>query len=205
MRLEYASGRTLNWGTMASSPTGLGPDDANDVTLRRASADDAAALALVGGATFLEAFTWMLPGSDIVEFCAAQHTPELYARYLGRDTTRITVATVGFDVPVGYAMVVAPDLPTITPEPGDVELKRFYLLSRFRAATVDGVRASQSLMDAAIADARSLGGQRLLLGVNAGNEPALRFYARNGFSTVGTRTFQVGAQQCTDLILGRPL
>jgi len=102
-------------------------------------------------------------------------------------------------------MVVAPDFPTIELRAGDVELKRFYLLSKFRAAQVDGVRAAQALMGAAVEDARSMGGTRLLLGVNGGNEPALRFYARNGFVTVGTRTFQVGGQECSDLVLGKAI
>lgn len=189
----------------ANTPTGLGPEDANEVTLRLAVPADAAALALVGGATFLEAFTWMLPGTDIVAFCATQHTEALYAKYLARETTRVTLAEVGVGVPVGYAMVVAPDLPSVELQAGDFELKRFYLLSKFRAVMVGSVRASQALMDAAMKDALALGGKRLLLGVNAGNEPALKFYARNGFETVGERTFQVGAQTCTDLILGKVL
>jgi hypothetical protein len=53
------------------------------VTLRRATAADAAALALVGGATFLEAFTWMLPGADIVAHCSAHHAGRYGRRRAG--------------------------------------------------------------------------------------------------------------------------
>lgn len=200
---------------MQAVPTGLSPNATEPLRLRRATAPDAAALALVGGATFLEAFTWMLPGADIVAFCARQHTAEFYARALAQPSTRITLATTGVDAPVGYAMVVTPDLPTIEPREGDVELKRIYLFSRFRSnATVvydgagrllAGVRGGQALLDAALADARELGGRRLLLGVNAGNARAVAFYERNGFAVIGTRTFEVGAQQCSDYILAREL
>jgi ribosomal protein S18 acetylase RimI-like enzyme len=60
-------------------------------------------------------------------------------------------------------------------------------------------------MDAAIADARALGRARLLLGTHAGNLRAIAFYHRNGFTEAGTRTFQVGNQQCCDLIFAKPL
>lgn len=187
------------------TPTGLRPDAPEPVRLRRALPADAAALALLGGATFLEAFTWMLPGADIVDFCARHHTAESYASYLGKPDTRITLAVTGFDVPIGYAMLTAPDLPTMQLQPGDFELKRIYVLSRFRSTELDGVRTGQALLNAAIDDALSLHGTRLLLGVNAGNEPAMKFYRKNGFLDVGTRTFQVGAERCCDLILGKSL
>ena len=60
-------------------------------------------------------------------------------------------------------------------------------------------------MDAAIADARELGRTRLLLGTHEGNERAIGFYRRNGFSEAGTRTFTVGTQVCCDLIFAKPL
>lgn len=203
----------------AATPTGLRANDVEMIMLRRATAADAAMLALVGGATFLEAFTWMLPGADIVAFCAKHHTAAAYAHYLAQPATRITLAVTGpahdRNAPVGYAMVTAPDLPSFDVQPDDVELKRIYLFSRFRSsatpvvgadgAIVEGTRAGQALLDAAVADARSLNAHRLLLGTHAGNDRAIAFYRRNGFVEAGTRTFQVGSQQCCDLILARPL
>jgi len=186
------------------------PPAIEPVTLRRATATDAAALALVGAATFLEAFTWMLPGADIVAHCAKNHTPEAYAAYLAKKDTRITLAVTGVDVPVGYAMLTAPDLPSFDVLPTDIELKRIYLFSRFRSTAtpvegLPGVRTAQALMDAAIADARALGSTRLLLGTHEGNERAIGFYRRNGFREAGTRTFTVGTQVCCDLIFAKPL
>src|SRR5579875_2456582 len=89
------------------------------VTLRPATADDAEALALVGAATFLEAFTWMLPGEDILAHCRKNHTAESYRAALAKPETRITLAvTVPGGSPVGYAMVTAPDLPSFPVQPG---------------------------------------------------------------------------------------
>lgn len=187
------------------------------VILRPATIDDAPALALVGAATFLEAFTWMLPGADIIAHCAKNHTADAYRSALAQPQTRITLAVTSTGgSPVGYAMLTAPDLPTFDLHPGDIELKRIYLLSRFRsrhtAPVLDAARqpipnlsAGQALMSAAIADAQSMGCRRLLLGTNADNQRAISFYRRNHFTDAGTRSFQVGNQCCCDLIMARPL
>jgi ribosomal protein S18 acetylase RimI-like enzyme len=191
------------------------------VTLRRATLADAPALALVGAATFLEAFTWMLPGPDIIAHAQKNHTAAAYQHYLDDPNTRITVAitnpAVGFeDQPgavIGYAMLCTPELPTLQTFPSDIELKRIYLFSRFRTAPVldaadlpiPNLRPAQALMDAAITDARSLDRTRLLLGTHANNLRAIAFYRRNGFTEAGTRTFQVGNQVCSDLIFAKPL
>ena len=65
--------------------------------------------------------------------------------------------------------------------------------------------AGQALMNAAIADATSMGCHRLLLGTNADNQRAIAFYRRNDFADAGSRTFQVGSQCCCDLIMERAL
>lgn len=186
------------------------------VKLRRAIANDAPALALVGAATFLEAFTWMLPGADIIAHCAKNHTADAYRAALAEPHTRITLAeTIPSHAPVGYVMLTAPDLSTFPVQPGDIELKRIYLFSRFRsrrfAPVLDDagqpldLGAGQALMNAAIADATSMGFRRLLLGTNADNQRAIAFYRRNGFAAAGTRTFQVGSQCCCDAIFAHPL
>ncbi len=191
------------------------------ITLRRATPADAPALALTGAATFFEAFTWMLPGADILAHTLKHHTADAYAKYLADPSTRVTLAitgpAIGFEdepgSPVGYVLLCTPELPTINILPTDIELKRIYLLSRFRTApvvdlaglTVPNLRPAQALMDAAVADARALGATRLLLGTHAGNLRAIAFYRRNGFTEAGTRTFQVGNQQCCDLIFAKSL
>ncbi len=193
---------------------------AEAVRLRPAVMDDAAALALVGAATFLEAFTWMLPGADILSHCAQHHTAEAYRAYLAQPDTRITLAEAcPGGAPVGYAMLTAPELPSFAVQSFDIELKRIYLFSRFRSAAtpvvvsratglaepVPGLRAGQALLEAAVAEALALGRRRLLLGTHAGNAQAIAFYRKHGFTEAGTRTFQVGSQVCCDLIFAKNL
>jgi GNAT superfamily N-acetyltransferase len=197
------------------------PDAPETITLRRATPADAPALALLGAATFLEAFTWMLPGPDILAHTLNHHTAAAYTKYMADPNTRIALAVTSPAAdfpndpgsPVGYVLLCTPELPTISVLPTDIELKRIYLFSRFRTApvlnatgaTIPNLRPAQALMDAAVADARSLNRTRLLLGTHAGNLRAIAFYRRNGFLEAGTRTFQVGAQQCCDLIFAKPI
>ncbi len=197
------------------------PDIIETITLRRATAADAPALALTGAATFLEAFTWMLPGPDILAHTLKNHTADAYTHYLADPNTCVTLAVTGSPVtfpndsgtPVGYVLLCTPELPTFNVLPTDIELKRIYLFSRFRTspvldargATIPNLRPAQALMDASVADARALDATRLLLGTHAGNLRAIAFYRRNGFTEAGTRTFQVGNQQCCDLIFAKLL
>jgi GNAT superfamily N-acetyltransferase len=207
--------------TIKSCAPNPAQDAIETVTLRHATLADAPALALTGAATFLEAFTWMLPGADIVAHALKNHTADAYTHYLTDPNTRITLAVtgpaVGFpDDPgsiVGYVLLCTPELPTIDVAPTDIELKRIYLFSRFRsapvldaaAAPIPNLRPAQALMDAAVSDAHALGATRLLLGTHATNLRAIAFYHRNGFTQVGTRVFHVGSQQCCDLIFAKPL
>ena len=202
----------------ASNPA---QDALETVTLRPATLADAPALALTGAATFLEAFTWMLPGADILAHTLKNHTADAYAHYLADPNTRITLAVTGSPIVfpnepgsiVGYVLLCTPELPSIPTFPTDIELKRIYLFSRFRTAPVldpagqpvPNLRPSQALMDVAVANARSLGATRLLLGTHAENVRAIAFYHRNGFTSIGTRTFQVGNQECSDLIFAKIL
>ena len=207
--------------TIKSCAPNPAPDIIETVTLRRATPADAPALALTGAATFLEAFTWMLPGADINAHALKNHTADAYTHYLADPNTRITVAVTGPAVGfpnepgsiVGYVLLCTPELPTIDVLPTDIHHKRIYLFSRFRSspvldaagAPIPNLRPAQALMDAAVADARALGAARLLLGTHATNLRAIAFYHRNGFTQVGTRVFQVGSQQCCDLIFAKPL
>lgn len=171
-------------------------------TLRRAGKSDADALALVGAASFLSAFLDIIPGEHLIAHCRTQHSAEKYAAWLADPDPQVACwlcehAKTG--APAGYAVTCAPDLP-IPLQPGDLELKRIYLLPR-----AHGSGAGKALMDAALAHAETLGAPRLLLGVYDGNARAIAFYRRNGFDTVGTRRFQVGGALFDDLVMSRTL
>ena len=167
---------------------------------RRASADDAAALSLVAGASFLEAFVDLLPGDDIVVHCAEKSGTAAFLAWLKERETLITLAErTGTRAPIGYTVLTTPDLPILT-DARDTELKRIYTLGLTHRTGL-----GPALMERALADAAALGRTRVLLGVHPGNLRARRFYERHGFAVIGERVFQVGAQRITDPIYARAL
>jgi ribosomal protein S18 acetylase RimI-like enzyme len=169
--------------------------------VRTAGPDDAERLALVGRATFLETFAGVLDADAILGHCERQHAPDLYAAWLGDGRSRLWLAEAETGgAPVGYAVLAPAELPRPEPTQADAELKRIYLLGRFQ-----GGGLGRRLMEAALGAAREDGYARLLLGVYAGNAPALAFYRRSGFEVVGERRFTVGPRTYEDLVLSTPL
>ena len=171
------------------------------VAVREATTEDAPALALVGAATFLDTYSGILPGASILAHCGHHHRPEAYVAFLDRPGTRIWLAEADpGGAPVGYSLLADPDFPPEIPRPGDRELRRIYLLSRFH-----GTGVGRSLLDHAIAEARASGAGRLLLGVYPHNRRAIAFYRRAGFEQVGNRTFRVGASEFYDPVFALDL
>ncbi|SNS82778.1 Ribosomal protein S18 acetylase RimI [Sphingomonas laterariae] len=169
-----------------------------DWQIRPAGQDDIGRLALVGAATFLESFAGILDGAAIVEHCARQHDAGVYARYLQAGASAWLAEAAEGGAPIGYALVTAPDLPGA--EPGDLELKRIYTLSRCH-----GGGLGAALMRHAVDRAAAQGASRLLLGVYGQNARAIAFYRKQGFEQIGERRFRVGHRDYDDVVLARPL
>lgn len=171
-------------------------------SIRSAIPQDAQALALVGAATFLEAFCDLIEGEALIAHCRTQHSETAYADFLaGSDPRgRLWLAEdAGTCAPIGYAVTCPPDV-SVGGGPDDIELKRIYLLSRCQ-----GSGAAQALMDAALAHAKACAAPSVRLGTYHDNQRAIAFYRRNGFETVGTRRFRVGHREFDDLVMARPL
>jgi ribosomal protein S18 acetylase RimI-like enzyme len=164
--------------------------------VRPAGVEDAEALALVGAATFLESYAGVVDGAGIVAHCAGQHSADAYRAYFAKGAEAWLAEVEPGSAPVGYALLCRPELEQA--QPGDIELKRIYLFSRFHGR---GIAAA--LMDAVVA--ASAGHARLLLGVKDDNHRALSFYRKHAFETIGTRRFDVGGKTYDDFVLARAL
>ncbi len=136
----------------------------------------------------------------MIAHLAAKSSPAVFAEWIADRASAVMIAetTVGA-APVGYAVVTIPDLP-VELAPGDLELRRIYVLAPFHRS---GVGAA--LMSGALDSAQAMSATRMLLGVHGGNTRAQRFYERSGFAVIGTRQFQVGAVVHDDLIYARAL
>lgn len=168
--------------------------------LRRAGADDAAAVALVAAASFLETFAGVIDGADIVAHVARKSSVADFAAWAQGPDSIVTLAEhpVGA-APIGYSLLTPPDFPIETDE-HDIELRRIYALSRCH-----GEGLGQALMTQALSDARELGKTRMLLGVLGRNARARAFYEKQGFKLAGERRFLVGASWFDDVIYARAL
>ncbi|ARJ06214.1 GNAT family N-acetyltransferase [Humibacter sp. BT305] len=177
------------------------------VEVRRAVANDSAALARVAAATFPLACP---PGSDpadIADFIAANLTEERFAEYLADPARVITVAEGEADRSefAGYTMLVEGD-----PSDADVasalrlrptiELSKVYVREQYHGAGV-----SRRLVDATIAAALDTTAKGVWLGVNDRNARAVRFYEKSGFERVGRKTFRLGSTLESDFVMERPL
>jgi ribosomal protein S18 acetylase RimI-like enzyme len=176
-------------------------DETGGITVRAAHAGDEAALSLLGGATFLESYAHLLPVTDILGHVARQHAAAVYERWLADANCRCWLAEYQPGcAPVGYAVLTPPDLPLADIAPGDLEIRRIYLLHRFQRGGL-----GRRLMDEVLGYGRAIAARRVLLGVYSRNEAALGFYQRLGFARVGTRQFRVGANDYFDYILSLDL
>ncbi|WP_108788609.1 GNAT family N-acetyltransferase [Erythrobacter sp. Alg231-14] len=166
-------------------------DSAIDIV--RAQSDDTDQLALIGAATFLESFAGIIDGPALVNHCAHEHAKSAYDALLSQGAMGWLAQLNG--APIGYAVICQPDLDAAMP--GDIELKRIYLLSKFH-----GTGVAKRLFEAAWDDARKY--ERLLLGVKDDNHRAIAFYKKQGFDQIAVRKFNVGGRVYDDLVLARP-
>lgn len=174
----------------------------DEITIRAATAADAAALAEFAERVFDEVFS---PGND--EGDMAAYLTEAF----GPDKQRAEITEPGAIVLVGedahgafagYLHIAASPTPACVTAPA-VELKRLY---------VDPRRHSQGLgkrlLDEGIARVRSTGGsgaRTLWLGVWERNFRAQKFYLREGFTRAGEHVFLLGSDPQTDWIMQRPI
>jgi len=170
------------------------------IEIRTCRSGDAASLAAVGQATFLETYAGIVDGGDILSHGAKVHSAEAYQGLLADPSVDLFLAEAApGGAPVGFAMLSPPDLPVQT-GPGDLELRRIYVLHRFH-----GEGLGPRLMGVVTSRARERGAKRLLLGAYGENHRAIAFYKRHGFLQVGTRVFHVGANDYDDVVLALEL
>lgn len=168
--------------------------------VRRAGQDDAAALALIGAATFLESYAHMIGVADMVAHVGGKSSPDAWHTFAQDPDSAIWIAELpATRAPVGFALLTPPDFPIATDD-NDVELRRIYVLGKWH-----GGGLGRKLIEETITYARAAGKRRFLVGVYSGNDSAIGFYRRIGCELVGERRFQVGDAVFDDLIFGMDL
>ena len=169
----------------------MGPD------IRIATEADAATLSELASATFPLACPPGTDEDDIATFIATDLTTERFVRHLADPARTVLLATEDGE-PTAYSLLVhgEPDdadvQVSLTARP-TVELNKFYVVPQ---AHGNGLAAR--LMDASVELARTSGASGVWLGVSSGNTRANRFYEKQGFRVVGTKTFAMGEHTFDD-------
>jgi diamine N-acetyltransferase len=166
-----------------------------NVSFRRSSLDDAAALAALGAATFTETFGHLYPPEDLQTFLRDSHSIEAWRRALADSQRAVWIAVLD-DVPVGFIAVGACKLPIDNRESTSGEIYQLYVL-----ATHHNLRLGSRLMDLGLEWLQARGRTPLYIGVWSENFGAQRFYGRYGFEKVGEYGFRVGSTVDHEFIL----
>jgi diamine N-acetyltransferase len=186
-----------------------------DAWIRQATVDDAAALAELAATTFPLACPPVMTEDDISGYIAEHLTEARFNSYVANAERSVMVVEEPDADPgdssstrvsrrlVGYSMLIH------TP-PLDVEvqaaltLRPTSMLSKFYIrADAHGSGLSHQLMNATLSAAAENGSRAVWLSVSEENVRAQKFYAKNGFRTVGGMNFPTGRLVLRDYVLER--
>ena len=165
--------------------------------IRRATVDDAALLSSLAAQTFTETFGHLYPPEDLEFFLRDAYSPEKQAVILSHPDYAVWFLEDDGRA-VGHAAAGPCGLPHPEVAAGDGELKRFYLLASHQNLGWGG-RMFDEVERWLLRD----GPRTLWIGVWSGNDGAQRFYARRGYTQVGTYHFPVGRVLDLEFILRR--
>lgn len=167
------------------------------VTIRRATVEDAAAVAAFGAKTFEDTFGADNRPEDMAEHLASAFgVPQQTAELASPDYVTLVAEVDG--AIAAFSQIRRKTAPDCVTGPDPVELHRIYVDQPWH-----GQGLAQRLMAASLDAARDLGGRTVWLSVWERNPRGRAFYAKCGFDDVGTADFWVGPDRQTDRILAR--
>ena len=171
-------------------------------SIRKATTDDAGALAALAAVTFPLACPPSSSPQDIAAHLANTLSERHFQAYLADPDVTILVIDGGGDLR-GYSLLVNRpaedrDVVSVLEILPSVELSKCYVHPEHH-----GLGAAAELMHASLEAAARAGGRGVWLGVNSQNARAVRFYEKSGFRKVGTKSFKLGNTVEHDFVLER--
>lgn len=167
--------------------------------IRRATADDAPALAEFAARTYTDTFGASTADDDLALFLhTAYGAPQQGAEIADPAVDVFLAEEAG--VLAGFAQLREGPAPDCVTDEAPIELWRFYVDRPWHGRGVAG-----ALMDAVEHGAQARGAKSIWLSVWEENGRAQAYYAKAGFRPVGTKDFIVGTDIQTDWVLVRIL
>lgn len=168
------------WDSLAGSFMSNVP---NNLMIRRALADDALLLSVLGTVTFYEAYFEQDDPTDLAHYLIESFSPSEILEQLD-DENSIFLIAFYHGKAVGYARLVSGAPHQDVSSKNAIELRRLYVLEHLWRKGV-----GEKLLSECEAIARQIGKQSVWLGVWQQNERGQRFYTKHSYKKVGTITF----------------
>lgn len=169
------------------------------LTIRLATAGDAAVIADLSRTTFYESFAADNTKEDMDKFMNEVFTREALIKEVGAPGNIFILAEDGDQV-VGYARLRESNKPPELGEASTLEIARIYA-----ATNSIGKGVGKALMEKSLAIAKELKKDIVWLGVWEHNRRAIDFYTKWGFEKFSTHVFQLGDDPQTDWLMKKVL
>lgn len=168
------------------------------IDYRDAGPHDRDALVALGRSSFAAAFGHLYAAADLAAFLRDAHAPERVAAQLADPLVHYRLAESGGAL-AGYCKLVA-----AAQFGSHSDARRPAVLSQlYTDPALTGQGIGSTLIDWALATARTLDADAVQLSVWSGNEAAQRFYARHGFVKIADIDFWVGSHRDDEFLFER--
>lgn len=188
-----------NPSSAAATTESSAGSSADAPTIRRARADDAAALTAFARRAFIDTYISDNRPQDVHAYVEASFTPDIQRAEIADPRMAYLLAEVDGAL-AGYAQLRDAPPPGGIAVDGPMEIARFYV-----GAAWHGRGVAAALMRACDAHARGCGARSLWLCVWKRNARAIRFYEKCGFRLVGQMEFTMGEDVQMDHVMARPV
>jgi len=168
-----------------------------DITVRRATLDDANLLSQLGARTFEETFAADNTPGDMAAYLASNFSLVQVTQELSDAGSIFLIAEVD-GAAAGYAKLYASEPAESIQGTDPIELVRLYV-----SRTWIGSGIGAALMRACLDEARTAGYKTIWLGVWERNARAQAFYRKWNFRAIGEHVFQLGSDAQTDILMER--
>jgi diamine N-acetyltransferase len=172
-------------------------DGSLQVTIRRGTVADAAMLADLARAIFIDTFGPDNDPRDMELHASRHYSPGIQLEELEDPSLTYLIAEVE-GTPAAFAMIGEARSDSCRKLDSPIELFRFYVLRDWH-----GKGIAVPLMDACYEEARARGGRTICLSVWQKNPRAIRFYEKAGYRIAGTQPYILGTDVQTDWVMTR--
>ena len=152
--------------------------------VRRATAEDAEVLGIIGPAAYAEAYGYLWDRADAYSDQLRTFGVRAFEALLARPEARLWIGEVQGTV-VGFLSMIVGSMDPVERRLGGAEIPRIYVIEPAQRAGL-----GRLLLDAAIEQATTEGVSHVWLDVMASATAARRAYAKWGFREIGTRQFE---------------